>query len=100
MGLSPSPSIHIVRWPSLSVLDRRDIAGSGLVIVVQLDPTSDVTLKTMLEQTLDIDVKLRVCQQSLALHDMTLEDVIDGVEILGATSIIDLSLSADHVMYF
>ncbi len=28
------------------------------------------------------------------------EVVIDGVEILGATSIIDLALEADHVMYF
>ena len=31
---------------------------------------------------------------------MTLDGVIDGVEILDATSIIDLSLNADHVMYF
>lgn len=67
---------------------------------VQLDPTSDVTLKTMLEQALDSEVKLRVCQQSLALWNMTQEDLIDGVEILGATSIIDLALNADHVMYF
>ncbi len=67
---------------------------------VQLDPTSDVTLKTMLEQTLDAEVELRVCQQSMALFDMTKDDLIDGVEILGATSIIDLALNADHVMYF
>ncbi|MDZ7361603.1 MAG: DsrE family protein [candidate division KSB1 bacterium] len=67
---------------------------------VQLDPTSDVTLKTMLEQTMDSGVKLRVCQQSMALWNMTKEDLIPGVEILGATSIIDLALEADHVMYF
>ncbi len=72
----------------------------GAAQQVQLDPTSDVTLETMLEQALESEVKLRVCQQSLALHGMTLDDVIDGVEILGATSIIDLSLNADHVMYF
>jgi len=67
---------------------------------VQLDKTSDVNLKTMLEMAMESDVKLRVCQQSLELWDMTMDDVIDGVEILGATSIIDLSLDADHVMYF
>jgi predicted peroxiredoxin len=72
----------------------------GAAEKVQLDPTSDVTLKTMLEQTLDADVKLRVCQQSMALFAMTKADLIDGVEILGATSIIDLALDADHVMYF
>ena len=57
-------------------------------------------IRSLLEQALESEVKLRVCQQSLALHGMTLDDVIDGVEILGATSIIDLSLNADHVMYF
>ena len=67
---------------------------------VQLDATSDVTLKTMLEQAMDAEVELRVCQQSMALFDMTKEDLIEGVEILGATSIIDLALNADHVMYF
>ncbi len=67
---------------------------------VQLDKTSNVTLKTMLEMALDSEVELRVCQQSLELWSMQPEDLIDGVEILGATSIIDLSLSYDHVMYF
>ncbi len=72
----------------------------GAAEKVQLDPTSDVTLKTLLTQAMDADVKLRVCQQSMELWDMTKDDLIDGVEILGATSIIDLALSADHVMYF
>jgi predicted peroxiredoxin len=67
---------------------------------VKLDPTSDVTLKTMLEQALEADVKLAVCQQSMALWNMGKEDLIAGVEILGATSIIDLALDADHTMYF
>ena len=67
---------------------------------VQLDPTSNVTLKTMLEMAMDSEVELKVCQQSLELWQMKQEDLIDGVGILGATSIIDLSLSADHVMYF
>ena len=67
---------------------------------VQLDPDSDVTLLTMLQMAQEAEVELRVCQQSLALWNMTTDDLIDGVEIMGATSIIDLSLNADHVMYF
>jgi uncharacterized protein len=67
---------------------------------VSLVPESGVTLKNMLQMALDNDVKLRVCQQSLTLWNMTPDDLIDNVEILGATSIIDLSLEADHVMYF
>ncbi len=67
---------------------------------VSLVPESGVTLKSMLQMALDNDVKLRVCQQSLTLWDMKPEDLIDGVEILGATSIISLALESDHVMYF
>ncbi len=81
-------------------MDGTNQLRKGSAEKVQLDPTSDVTLKTMLEQAQEAEVKLRVCQQSLALFDMTLNDVIDGVEILGATSIIDLALDADHTMYF
>jgi len=67
---------------------------------VQLDLTSNVTLKTMLEMALENEVELKVCQQSLTLWDMTPDDLIEGVGILGATSIIDLALEYDHVMYF
>ena len=67
---------------------------------VCLVPGSGVTLRTMLDMALDSEVKLRVCQQSLTLWDMEPVDLIDGVEILGATSIIDLALDYDHVMYF
>jgi len=81
-------------------MDGTNQLKKGAAEAVQLDPTSDVTLKTMLEQTMDAEVELRVCQQSLTLFDMTTDDLIDGVEVLGATSIIDLSLNADHVMYF
>jgi predicted peroxiredoxin len=67
---------------------------------VQLVKDSNVNLKTMLEMAMDSDVELRVCQQSLELWDMKVEDLIDGVEIMGATSIIELALNYDHVMYF
>ena len=72
----------------------------GAAEEVCLVPGSGVTLRTMLDMALDNEVKLRVCQQSLTLWDMTPDDLIDGVEILGATSIIDLALDYDHVMYF
>ena len=67
---------------------------------VQLVKDSNVNLKTMLDMAMDSEVELRVCQQSLELWDMKVEDLIDGVEIMGATSIIELSLTYDHVMYF
>jgi uncharacterized protein len=72
----------------------------GVAEMIKLEPSSNVTLKSMLEMALDSDVRLAVCQQSLNLWNMTPDDLIDGVEILGATSIIDLALDYDHVMYF
>lgn len=81
-------------------MDGTNQLKKGAAEKVQLDPASDVTLKTMLEQALESGVKLRVCQQSMALWDMTPGDLIPGVEILGATTIIDLALEADHVMYY
>lgn len=67
---------------------------------IKLDPKSDVTLKTMLERTKEEGVKLYVCQQSMSLFSMTEDDLLDGVEIMGAATIIDLTLDADVVMYF
>jgi hypothetical protein len=81
-------------------MDGTNQLKKGAAEKVQLDPTSDVTLKTMLEQAMESGVKLRVCQQSMALWNMQSEDLIPGVEILGATSIIDLALESDHVMYY
>lgn len=81
-------------------MDGTNQLRKGAAEKVQLDPTSDVTLKTMLLQAQEAGVKLRVCQQSLALWQMTPQDLIPGVEIMGATSVIDLSLRSDHVMYF
>jgi predicted peroxiredoxin len=54
----------------------------------------------MLERTKEEGVKLYVCQQSMTLFQMTEADLLDGVEIMGAATIIDLTLDADVVMYF
>ncbi|MAB88636.1 MAG: DsrE family protein [Planctomycetota bacterium] len=81
-------------------MDGTNQLKKGAAEQVELKPGSGVTLKTMLENAMESEVELRVCQQSLELFDMTTDDLIDGVDILGATSIIDLALNADHVMYF
>jgi uncharacterized protein len=72
----------------------------GAAETVKLEPKSDVTLRTMLERCREEGVKLSVCQQSMTLHQMTEDDLIDGVEIMGAATIIDLTLEADVTMYF
>lgn len=72
----------------------------GAAEKVKLEPKSDVTLRTMIERCREEGVKLSVCQQSMTLHQMTEEDLIDGIEIMGAATIIDLTLEADVTMYF
>jgi uncharacterized protein len=89
--------IEVMVW---FTMDGTNQLKKGEAEKVQLVKDSNVNLKTMLEMAMDSDVELRVCQQSLELWDMKMEDVIDGVEIMGATSIIELALNYDHVMYF
>lgn len=67
---------------------------------VQLDPDSDVNLRTMLDRAMGAGVDVMVCHQSMSLFDLGEEDLIDGVEVIGAASIIDLAIDADLVMYF
>jgi len=89
--------IEVMVW---FTMDGTNQLKKGEAEKVQLVKDSNVNLKTMLEMAMDSEVELRVCQQSLELWDMKMDDVIDGVEIMGATSIIELALNYDHVMYF
>ena len=92
-----SMDMEVLVW---FTMDGTSQLKKGAADNVKLDPKSDVTLKTMLERTKDEGVKLYVCQQSMTLFDMTEADLLDGVEIMGAATIIDLTLGADVVMYF
>lgn len=57
-------------------------------------------LKYFIDQAVDIGVKLYVCQPSLDLHDMTMDDVIDGVTMIGGAKFNDMALDADAVISF
>ena len=57
-------------------------------------------LAYFIQQAQDIGVKLYVCQPSLDLHALTLEDLIDGVEMIGGAAFNDMALNADAVIAF
>jgi hypothetical protein len=57
-------------------------------------------LRYFIDQAVEIGVKLYVCQPSLDLHDMTMDDVIDGVKMIGGAAFNDLALDADAVISF
>ncbi len=57
-------------------------------------------LRHFIDQALDLGVKLYVCQPSLDLHGLTMNALIDGVEMIGGAAFNDLALEADAVIAF
>lgn len=71
-------------------------------IVDKLGPKGDrgQPLRYFIEQATDLDVRLLVCQPSLELNDLTIDDLIDGVEMIGGASFNDYAVRADAVISF
>jgi predicted peroxiredoxin len=57
-------------------------------------------LRYFIEQATGLGVRLLVCQPSLDLNDLSLGDLIDGVEMIGGAAFNDLAISADAVISF
>ncbi|MHB8630462.1 MAG: DsrE family protein [Candidatus Limnocylindria bacterium] len=53
-----------------------------------------------LDQARDLGVRFLVCQPSLDLNGMTMDDVIEGVEMIGGAAFNDLAVEADQVISF
>lgn len=71
-------------------------------VVDKLGPKGDrgQPLRYFIEQATDLDVRLLVCQPSLELNDLAIEDLIDGVEMIGGASFNDYAVRADAVISF
>ena len=59
-----------------------------------------VTLGHFIEQARDIGVKFYVCQPSLELTELKMEDLIEGVEMIGGAAFNNMALEADQVICF
>jgi predicted peroxiredoxin len=57
-------------------------------------------LRYFIEQATALGVRLLVCQPSLDLNDLTLDELIDGVEMIGGAAFNDLAVEADAVVSF
>ena len=57
-------------------------------------------LSYFIAQAQELGVRLLVCQPSLDLNDLALEELIDGVEMIGGAAFNDLAISADAVISF
>ena len=59
-----------------------------------------VTLGHFMEQARDVGVKFYVCQPSLELTDLKMEDLVEGVEMIGGAAFNNMALEADRVICF
>jgi len=57
-------------------------------------------LRYFIDQAVDLGVRLLVCQPSLDLNDLALEDLIDGIEMIGGAAFNDYAIRADSVISF
>jgi predicted peroxiredoxin len=71
-------------------------------VVDKIGPKGDrgQPLSYFIKQARDLGVRLYVCQPSLDLNDLSLEDLIDGVEMIGGAAFNDLAIRADAVVSF
>jgi hypothetical protein len=57
-------------------------------------------LRYFIEQATGLGVRLLVCQPSLDLNDLTIDELIDGVQMIGGAAFNDLAICADAVISF
>ena len=57
-------------------------------------------LRFFIDQATDMGVTLYVCQPSLDLHGYTMEDMIEGVVMIGGVAFNDMAANADAVISF
>ncbi len=57
-------------------------------------------LAHFIRQAMDVGVEFLVCQPSLDLHGLTMDDLIDGVKMIGGAAFNFLALEADAVIAF
>ena len=58
------------------------------------------TLRHFMEQARDLGVRFYVCQPSLDLNDLKMEDLVEGVEMIGGAAFNNMALQADRVICF
>lgn len=71
-------------------------------VVDKVGPKGDrgQPLSFFIKQATDLGVRLLVCQPSLDLNDLSLDDLIDGVEMIGGAAFNDMAMRADAVVSF
>ncbi len=71
-------------------------------IVDKIGPKGEVgqPLRYFIDQATSLGVRLLICQPSLDLNDLRIDELIDGVEMIGGAAFNDLAINADAVISF
>jgi hypothetical protein len=71
-------------------------------VIDKIGPKGDQgqPLRYFIEQATDLGVKLLVCQPSLDLNDLALDDLIDGVAMIGGAAFNEMAMEAEAVISF
>ncbi len=71
-------------------------------VVDKIGPKGDrgQPLRYFIDQATGLGVRLLVCQPSLDLNDLSVEDLVDGVEMIGGAAFNDLAIRAEAVISF
>jgi predicted peroxiredoxin len=71
-------------------------------VVDKIGPKGDrgQPLSYFIEQATALGVRLLVCQPSLDLNDLAVDDLIEGVEMIGGAAFNELAMQADAVVSF
>lgn len=71
-------------------------------VVDKIGPKCDVgqPLRYFIEQATGLGVRLLVCQPSLDLNDLSIDDLIEGPTMIGGAAFNDLAIQADAVISF
>ncbi len=71
-------------------------------VVDKIGPKGDrgQRLSYFIRQATDLGVRLYVCQPSLDLNDLAMDEIIDGVEMIGGAAFNDMAVAADAVISF
>ena len=71
-------------------------------VVDKIGPKGDVgqPLRYFIEQATGLGVRLLVCQPSLDLNDLSIDDLIEGTTMIGGAAFNDLAIQADAVISF
>ena len=77
-----------------------NMAGMGPKMIRMVMNNKNVdSLETLIQQALDVGVRLVACQMSMDIMGITSDELIDGVELAGVATYLDAAESSDTNLF-